>query len=188
MIAGNHEFYSGHLDRTWQKMKAAAAPHVHLLENQASIRDGVRFLGTTAWTDFSITGNAPIAAFEALSRMNDYKLIRAGDSYRKLRPADVIQRNRVAYDWLEAELEKPFGGKTVVITHHAPLACLTGEDHLSAAYANNWPTLVSKADAWIFGHTHDAVDEDFYGCRVISNPRGYPNEETGFRSTMVLEI
>lgn len=188
MIAGNHEFYSGHLDRTWQKMKAAAAPHVHLLQNETFVDDGVRFLGTTAWTDFSISGNSQVAAIVASQQMNDYKLIRADDSYRKLRPADVIQRNRIARDWLEAELEKPFGGKTVVITHHAPLACLTGEDHLSAAYANHWPALVGKADAWIFGHTHDAVDAEFHGCRVLSNPRGYPNEETGFRPTMVLEI
>lgn len=188
MIAGNHEFYGGHIDSTWQKMKAAAAPHVHLLENQAFIRDGVRFLGTTAWTDFSITGNAPIAAFEALSRMNDYKLIRAGDSYRKLRPADVIQRNRIAHNWLAAEFEKPFDGKTVVVTHHAPLASIVGEDHLSAAYANNWPTLVAKAHAWIFGHTHDSMDAEFYGCRLISNQRGYPEEEAGFQPGKVFEI
>lgn len=187
-VAGNHEFYSGHIDRTWEKMNEAAAPHVHLLENQAFIWEGVRFLGATAWTDFSITGNAPIAAFEALSRMNDYKLIRAGDSYRKLRPADVIQRNRIAHDWLKSELEKPFDGKTLVITHHAPLACVVGEDHLSAAYANEWPSLLSKADVWIFGHTHEAVDKEFYGCRVISNPRGYPGEETGFNPSFVIDL
>jgi len=188
MIAGNHEFYSGHLDRTWQKMKAAAAPHVHLLQNEAFVGDGVRFLGTTAWTDFSISGNSQVAAIVASQQMNDYKLIRADDSYRKLRPADVIKRNRIAYGWLTSELEKSFDGKTVVVTHHAPLACIVGEDHLSAAYANDWPELVSRADAWIFGHTHEAVDDEFYGCRVISNPRGYPDEETGFRPGLILEF
>lgn len=39
-IAGNHEFYGGHIDRTWEKMRAVAAPHVHLLENQAFIYPG----------------------------------------------------------------------------------------------------------------------------------------------------
>nr|WP_312230066.1 metallophosphoesterase [Pseudomonas sp.] len=187
-VMGNHEFYSGHFERTLEKARECAAPHVHVLENESFIRNGVRFLGTTSWTDFTLTGDPVAASFTAWKEMNDFKKIRIGDSYRKLRPADVIQRNRIARDWLEAELEKPFGGKTVVITHHAPLACLTGEDHLSAAYANHWPALVGKADAWIFGHTHDAVDAEFHGCRVLSNPRGYPNEETGFRPTMVLEI
>ena len=62
------------------------------------------------------------------------------------------------------------------------------QDHLSAAYSNNWPELVSKADVWIFGHTHEAVDDEFYGCHVISNPRGYPDEETGFRPGLILEV
>jgi len=188
MIAGNHEFYGGHIDNTWQKMKAAAAPHVHLLQNEEFIVQGVRVLGTTAWTDFSISGDSQIAAFEASQQMNDYKRIRAGDRYRKLRPSDVIQRNRAAYDWLAAELEKPFGGKTVVITHHAPLACIVGEDHLSAAYGNEWPELVSKADVWIFGHTHEAVDAVFFGCRLLSNPRGYPGEETGFSPAFAIDL
>jgi len=187
-VMGNHEFYSGHFERTLEKARECAAPHVHVLENESFIRNGVRFLGTTSWTDFALTGDPVAASFTAWREMNDFKKIRIGDSYRKLRPADVIQRNRIAHDWLAAELEKPFDGKTVVVTHHAPLANTVGEDHLSAAYANNWPTLVAKAHAWIFGHTHEAVDDEFYGCRVISNPRGYPNEETGFRSTMVLEI
>lgn len=188
MIAGNHEFYSGHLDRTWQKMTAAAAPHVHLLQNEAFVCDGVRFLGTTAWTDFSISGNSQVAAIVASQQMNDYKLIRADESYRKLRPVDVIKRNRIAYGWLTSELEKSFDGKTVVVTHHAPLACIVGEDHLSAAYANAWPELVAKADVWIFGHTHDSMDAGFYGCRVISNPRGYPGEDTGFNPSFVIDL
>ncbi len=60
--------------------------------------------------------------------------------------------------------------------------------HLSAAYANDWPALVAKADAWIFGHTHDSVDAEFYGCRLISNPRGYPDEETGFNPSFVIDL
>lgn len=187
-VGGNHEYYTGHLDRTMQKMKDAADGHVHILENQSFIYQGVRLLGSTAWTDFSITGDSVAAVREALEGMNDFKKIRVGDSYRKLRPADVIQRNRIAHDWLATELAKPFDGKTVVISHHAPLACLVGEDHLSAAYANEWPELVTKADFWIFGHTHESIDAEFYECRVISNPRGYPNEETGFDPSFVIDL
>lgn len=187
-VMGNHEFYSGHFERTLEKARECAAPHVHVLENESFIRNGVRFLGTTSWTDFTLTGDPVAASSTAWREMNDFKKIRIGDSYRKLRPADVVQRNRIAHDWLKRELAKQFDGKTVVITHHAPLACIVGEDHLSAAYANHWPELVTKADVWIFGHTHEAVDADFYGCRVISNPKGYPGEETGFRPDLTLEF
>lgn len=192
-VFGNHEFYGGHFERTLEKARECAAPHVHVLENESFIRNGVRFLGTTSWTDFTLTGDPVAASFTAWREMNDFKKIRIGDSYRKLRPADVIQRNRIAHDWLESELEKQFDGKTVVITHHAPLACIVGVGegpvgHLSAAYANNWPTLVSMADAWIFGHTHEAIDAEFHGCRVISNPRGYPDEDTGFSPALVIDL
>jgi predicted phosphodiesterase len=78
-----------------------------------------------------------------------------------------------------------------VITHHAPTPSVAGDKHdghLCAAYANHWPELIDKADSWIFGHTHKFVDERLGGCRVISNPRGYPNEETGFRADFQVEI
>ncbi|TRO26998.1 serine/threonine protein phosphatase [Pseudomonas sp. ALS1279] len=190
-VAGNHEYYSGHLNRTMQKMKDAADEYVHVLENESFICHGVRFLGATAWTDFSISGDPQTAAREALAQMNDYKRIRVGESYRKLRPSDVIERNHSSHEWLKSELAKDFDGKTIVITHHAPLPEVIGDEHeghLSAAYANNWPQLVTQADVWGFGHTHLAVDTNILGCRLISNPRGYPGEQTGFDPGLVIEL
>lgn len=190
-VLGNHEFYGGHFERTLEKAREYAASHVHVLENDSFIFGGVRFLGSTAWTDFSITADPVVAAREALEGMNDFKKIRVGDSYRKLRPAGVIQRNRIAHDWLAAELSRPFDGKTIVVTHHAPLPTVIGDEHeghLSAAYANNWPTLVEQSDLWMFGHTHFAIDTNILGCRLISNPRGYPGQQTGFDPGLVIEL
>ncbi|UFH49591.1 metallophosphoesterase [Pseudomonas sp. KNUC1026] len=190
-VAGNHEFYSGHLHRTWQKMKDAAAPHVRLLENESFVWKGLRVLGCTAWTDFSVTGDAVAASRQALEQMNDYKRIRIDDNYRKLRPADVIKRNRAAFTWLTSELGKPFDGPTMVVTHHAPVPDVMGDEHeghLSAAYANDWPQLLAQADVWVFGHTHRAVDTYLHGCRVISNPKGYPGESTGFSPALVIDL
>ncbi|ETU79899.1 hypothetical protein Q095_00352 [Pseudomonas aeruginosa PS50] len=190
-VAGNHEFYSGHVDRTWQKMKDTAAPHVCLLENQSFLWKGIRLLGCTAWTDFSVTGDALAASRQALEQMNDYKLIRIDDNYRKLRPADVIKRNRAALNWLTTELAKPFDGQTLVVTHHAPIPEVMSDEHeghLSAAYANNWPHLLAQADVWVFGHTHRAVDTHLHGCRLISNPRGYPGENAGFSPAFAIDL
>lgn len=53
---------------------------------------------------------------------------------------------------------------------------------------NNWPHLVEQADVWIFGHTHYSIDTDVHGCRVTSNPRGYPGEETGFDPSFVIDL
>jgi predicted phosphodiesterase len=190
-VCGNHEYYGGHIDRTLQKMRDAAAPHVHVLENQALILNQTRFLVTTAWTDYSSTGDVVAAKRIAWDWMNDFTVIRTDVNFRRLRPDDLIAKSQAAYAWLTAQLDKPFAGKTVVVTHHAPALEYVSEDfpaHLIAAYANNWPELLKKADVWIYGHTHIAADFVKQGCRVVSNPRGYPTEETGFDQDFLIEI
>ncbi|MDU8418514.1 metallophosphoesterase [Pseudomonas syringae] len=182
-ISGNHEFYDGHIDRTLQKMRDAAEPHVHLLENQSIIINGTRIVGTTAWTDFSATGDQVAASRMAWEWMNDFNYIRADAGYRRLRPDDLVTRNHAAKAWLAQQLAQPFEGKTIVVTHHSPSPVVVGtkhDGHLNAAYTNDWPRLIETADLWVFGHTHQAVDVELAGCRVVSNPRGYPNEQTGF--------
>lgn len=190
-VCGNHEFYGGHIDHTLRKMKEAALPNVHVLENETFIWNQTRFLCATAWTDFSATGNVVEAAQTAAEWMNDFRVILADDSFRKLRPCDLVSRNHETHDWLAHELDKPFDGKTVVVTHHSPVPEVAGEKHdghLSAAYMNRWHTLLEKADLWIFGHTHRAIDITLGHCRVVSNPRGYPGERTGFDPGFVIDL
>lgn len=190
-VCGNHEFYGGHIDRTLSKMRNAAAPHVRVLENETFVLEETRFLCTTAWTDYSSTGNTVAATRQCSEMMNDFRAIRIDANYRRLRPADLIIRNHHARMWLTAELCKPFDGKTVVVTHHCPTPHILGEKHdghLSAAYANSWPELIEKADMWIYGHTHHAVDVDLAGCRMLSNPRGYPGERTGFVAGLEVDL
>lgn len=190
-VLGNHEFYRGHLDRTLEKAKAKAAPHVHLLENETFIFRNTRFLGTTGWTDFTSSGDISAAMSIARQEMTDFRLIRTGPSYRRIRPDDIAQRNRCSEQWLAAELAKPFDGRSIVITHHAPLMEVGGDEHgghLTAAYCNAWHGLVMMADGWVFGHTHCAVDVHLGGCHLISNPRGYPGESTGFDAHKIVEF
>lgn len=190
-ISGNHEYYDGHIDRTLQKMRDAAEAHVHVLENESLIVNNVRFLGTAAWTDYSSTGDQVAAASMARQSMNDFRYIRADAGYRRLRPDDLITRNHTAKAWLTDQLAQPFEGKTIVVTHQSPSSALLGrkhEGHLTAAYTNDWPRLIEQADLWVFGHTHEAVDVELAGCRVVSNPRGYPNESTGFNASLEIEV
>ena len=155
------------------------------------ILDGTRFLVTTAWTDYSATGDVVAAKRVAWDSMNDFLVIRADLDYRRLRPDDLVAKSMRARRWLVQELDKPFDGKTVVVTHHAPALDHLGDDHpghLAAAYANDWSELLSKADLWIHGHTHFAADFLKNGCRVFSNPRGYRGQSTGFDPECLVEV
>ncbi|PHN17282.1 metallophosphoesterase [Pseudomonas sp. ICMP 561] len=192
-VSGNHEFYRGHLDRTLEAMRSSAeGSNVHVLENESIVINGVRFLGATTWTDFSANGSVYEAAEEAKRLMNDFRLIRVGSNYRRINVGDLISRNHQTHAWLTEKLAEDFGGKTVVVSHHCPLrgyADSESSSPLLPAYSNEWPELVSLADAWIFGHTHSLVDAVVDGCRLISNPRGYPGENCGFdpRFTILLD-
>jgi predicted phosphodiesterase len=193
-VLGNHEYYSGHLQRTLEKMRADSDDHVRVLDRDTVELGGIRFLGATMWTDFAATGNAPLAAMSAQRSMNDFRLIRT-DNYRRIRPADLINESVRTKDWLRTELATPFAGPTVVITHHAPtLRSLLDNPHagthLDAAYANRWEDLMGgdQVALWVHGHSHVAVDYDVNGTRVVCNPRGYPGEEAGFDEGLVLTL
>jgi Icc-related predicted phosphoesterase len=193
-VPGNHEFYGGHLTRTLEKLRAAQDDRVRVLDRDEVVIAGVRFLGATMWTDFAATGNPPIAAFTAQNGLNDFKQIRTED-FRRIRPADLIERSMKTRDWLRAKLAEPFDGRTVVITHHAPSMRSLHDNphaggHMDAAFANHWEDLMGgdQVALWVHGHSHTAVDYDVAGTRVVCNPRGYPGEETDFDATLVLTV
>jgi predicted phosphodiesterase len=196
-VPGNHEYYGGHFKNTLAKMKErGAGTQVHVLDRDEVVIEGVRFLGTTLWTDFSATGNLVLAALEARQRMSDYRRIRTGN-YRRLRPSDVVEDHRDAVSFLRAKLAEPFAGKTVVVTHHAPSTRSIAEQfrddigHLNAAYVNRLDELLGPpAAVWVHGHTHTSFDYDLLGTRVVCNPRGYipyePNRD--FDPARVVEL
>ncbi|MCY1372155.1 hypothetical protein D9M69_593410 [compost metagenome] len=192
-VPGNHEYYRGHLPRTLLKLRQSSCPRVQVLERDEVILEQVRFLGATMWTDFSATGNAPVAAEHARSVMNDFRQIRT-DNYRRIRPDDLRRQSAKTREWLRARLAERHDEPTVVVTHHAPsLRSLQGNPyagtHLDAAFANCWDDLIGDPIAlWVHGHVHTAVNYDVTGTRVVCNPRGYPREVTGFDPRLILTV
>lgn len=196
-VPGNHDYYGGSLGHTLNKMRErAAGTNVHLLHDSEVILDGVRFLGGTLWTDYRLTGNEPLAQWDAQQTLSDFKKVR-DEQFRKVRPYQFAARNAHTRNFLERKFEEPFAGKTVVVTHHAPCELsihdrykATG-GHLNASYASRLDHLLGEhVKLWAHGHTHDSFDYDVYGTRVVCNPRGYGpshlNED--FKPGLVLEV
>ena len=182
-VLGNHEYYRQAVPRHLSKLKAlAATSNVHVLENESLAIGDVVFLGCTLWTDFELFGNAAIAGHHATQRMSDYHKIRVHPGYRKLRSIDTAGMHARSRFWLQEELEKQRGVKTVVVTHHAPskrsVPQRSGDDLISAAYASHLDPLVERSGArlWIHGHIHASQDYLIGNTRVLCNPRGYPDE------------
>ncbi len=191
-VTGNHEYYRYDISLT-AEMRTFAAQHasLHFLENDELVFDGVRFLGCTLWTDYRAVGDPVMAMLEVQERLSDHHVISNGE-YLFL-PKDALALHRESRAWLEARLAQPFDGRTVVITHHAPsLLCKHPRfpmDEFGTAFISDLPELVEQADLWCFGHTHANLDTQLGKYRLVSNQRGYENEEMwGYEPGRVLEV
>ncbi len=196
-VAGNHEFYGDDFPGLIGKLRAAAAPNVHILERDQVIIGDVRFLGCSLWSDFDYAGAEQREHSMRVSGrvVSDYRLIQFTDEDRPLRPADTRAAHLQSRAWLASRLGERHDGPTVVITHHAPLVRGRPENPtlaaIGGAFASDLSSLMAGAvvDLWIFGHIHRALDIEVNGSRVVSNQRGYPHEPVeGFRPELVVEI
>jgi len=197
-VAGNHEYYRGDLVETLAMMRQTAQSlGVHLLEENAAVLDGVRFLGATLWTDFEYFGAERKAAAmeEGQRRLNDFRLIRNGE-HGTFTPAQSVDLHRHARAWLQSRLAEPFDGPTVVVTHHLPsirsVAQRFLDTPLSACFVSHLDQLFGSMALWIHGHTHDNADYVAHGARVVCNPRGYVthrgSENPAFDPGKVVEV
>lgn len=207
-VGGNHEFYGGvMLDDIREARRVAKEHDVHFLENDAVTIGGTRFLGCSLWTDFALFGNPERSRFHARNGMNDFSQIAfsrpsvdpkaeiTGTTFMPTRftTKHALDIHRESRAWLEARLNEPFDGPTVVVTHHAPHRLSVAErfaaDKVSPGFASHMPEMFEyDIDLWIHGHTHDAFDYEVEGTRVIANPRGYGNENAHFDWHKVIEV
>lgn len=204
-LAGNHEFY----DSRWEALRsdlrrAADGTAVRFLDNDVFTLDGVRFLGSTLWTDYRLAGIPLPQAMEAAEAflLDHRRILTASGPLRARQALDEHVRSRA---WLARELSLGHGMPTVVLTHHAPHP---GSIHprfagspINGAFASDLGELVEQADLWLHGHVHDSFDYRVGRCRIVSNPRGYAQnrhdagsvdelvfENPAFRRQCVIEL
>ena len=201
-VHGNHEAYGKSLEDMQHEIGTAcqATENVHFLNGNELTLNGVRFLGTTMWTDFNLFGdNSRMDAMRASeAALNDYwRIDLAREGNRTLRASDTANFHAQQRQWLQEMLNIPFEGKTVVITHMAPsmlsIADQYAIDLVSAAFASNLDDLVEMADLWVHGHMHNSFDYQIGKCRVVCNPCGYVGyggkpENDRFDSNYLVEI
>lgn len=209
-VAGNHEFFYHEVGAAWRAMREAAyGTRVHVLENEAVVIDGVRFLGTTLWTALTAFRPDPVwlarhrrwdPVADARDYMGDYDRVEVLSEcgQRSLDPTDTVRWHRKAVAFLERELASPFDGPTVVITHHAPSELSRKRKYgpRLAPHDNTYWTPLEhlfepeRMALWAHGHTHVALDAELYGVRLVSNPLGYrmPYARTGYEPGKLFEV
>lgn len=206
-LAGNHEAYGGVWHEAIEQCKAESeGTPVHFLERRVLDFGEVRILGCTLWTDYRLYAGQPQAELmaHAEERLNDHRLIRLSDG-SLFSASDALREHELSRAWLTDELARPYGGKTVVVTHHAPHMLSVhprySGDSLNAAFASDMTELMGGVNLWLHGHVHDSFDYEVGQCRVVANPRGYARnaqiarsikelvfENPNFQESLILEV
>jgi len=213
IVPGNHEYYdaSGREERrcvadTAVLLRTLCAAHdnVHLLDDDAVVLEGVRFVGSTLWSHI----REPFRR-ECTSEMNDYRLIHTQSDGTRLTVDDTNAWHAAAVAFIEQETSRAAaeGLPMVVLTHHAPSLRSIDKKHacsrVNCAFATNVERLMRPPIVlWCHGHTHtafdyvvpfpsshDGRDQDQKGVRVVNNPSGYPGErDTRYRNDLVIDL
>ncbi|VXB93058.1 metallophosphoesterase [Massilia sp. 9I] len=209
-IPGNHEFDGLEYDEAYARLRAICTQlGIEWLDRETLVIDGVRFIGTTLWSDFDALAVQEQDLTKQLQRRE--KAFRAANYYlsknttlkngEKVLAEGIRSMSLDCQDWLRGALAAPFDGRTVVVTHFAP--SLQSADPRygltpgTAGFCNAMDALFPQADIWIHGHLHCANDYVVSGvdagrswsCRVVANPLGYlsKGEQEAFRPELVIE-
>lgn len=215
-VPGNHEYDATDFDTTHQRLRETCERlGIVWLEREFVVLGGVRFVGTTLWSDFDALGPSVDAGASTL-RHNPAsnplaqqlkareKAFRAANFYLRktltMRTGEawlaegVREQALVCQAWLRDALSIPFDGPTVAVTHFAPsLRSADPRYGLSpgtAGFCNALDELLPQAKVWLHGHLHAPSDYVHHGCHVVANPMGYArkNEQSAFRPDHLIKI
>ncbi|WP_247634614.1 metallophosphoesterase [Methylobacterium sp. 37f] len=200
-VPGNHDFWWDRGEDRYTlsdqvRLGRAAADRlgIHLLMDDAVTIGDVHFVGCTLWTDFRHGAFSLLHGMRSAGGrdgMNDFRRIRTGPSSRhRIEPEDVLRLHRASRPFLAAAVPLP-PERTVVVTHHAPSPMSLGPPgHLDWCYASNLEEVIAdrRPALWVHGHVHRHSDYVLHETRVVCNPRGHVEEDTGFVPDLVIEV
>ncbi len=209
IVAGNHEFYGLTYDDAIEEMTQTAAkfPNVNFLNRSVFYHDNLRIIGATLWTDFDLFGTQPHSMI--LNSTRNYKKIGFTTPYPDfysiyndtdcISAAEMLAWHQRDKEWIMQEIDKPFDGLTVMMTHHAPVSFTIHPrfegNSMNPCFSNRFENLLLQKNlsTVVWGHTHFNVDRTINDVRFISNQVGYmtkvngqPRFETGSFGTSIV--
>jgi hypothetical protein len=204
-IPGNHEYDGLDFDVADARLRETCERlGLIWLEREAVVLGGVRFVGTTLWSDFDALGPPVDDRTATLTQQlrSREKAFRAANFYLRKTGGTrggvpflaefVREQALVCQRWLRSALRAPFDGSTVAVTHFAP--SLRSADPRygltpgTAGFCNALDELLPLTRLWLHGHLHAPSDYLHHGCRVVANPLGYlrKGEQAAFKPGLVV--
>lgn len=171
-VPGNHEYYGTTLSdfNTSLRMLLVNNSNIHFLNNQYVDIEGVRFIGSTLWTNFRYN---PLAMMAAKAMIKDFTLIRS------FSPETSAKEFYQSKEFLKYAYESTKGPK-VIVTHFLPATeCIhpryCNENLINNYFSNNMGDWISYLEntTWVYGHSHDCMETQIGEVTLHCNPLGY---------------
>lgn len=202
LVAGNHDHYDGVFDETVGILKREL-PGVTVLDNDHVEIVGVRFFGTTLWSEFERRSEAAMNGVRR--RMGEYFFVKkrtcdaqGRELFKKFRPEDALKAFDASWQALQCCLAEGNGKPTVVITHHAPsrqgINSKFAGNGLDGAYVSDLDEAIATftdVPVWVHGHTHIRRRYRIGGTAVVANCRGFDEKDVsakGFSPKIFFDV
>lgn len=199
-IMGNHEHYQGDFAKTDEIIRGEFEflPNISFLNKQHVDIDGVRFIGSTLWTN--VNKRDPLSMHVIKRSMNDFKIIDNSanpTSYRvtdesgsvrfntrasTLTVEDTIVEHERCLEYIDQTIKETSTDMSVIVVgHHLPSFLSVAEEfatqyEMNGAYASELSDFIldrPQIKFWVHGHTHNRFDYTIGSTRILCNPRGY---------------
>jgi len=207
IVAGNHEYYfnpskanahpnkNNTLDACDKKINeyCKTNPKLHYLNNNSmkiKVKNKTYLLvGSVLWSWIPTDQRENIQ-----SRMNDYRFIYVKDksAIRHIRADDISNMYLKNKKYIKSQIirAKKQNMKVVVFTHHKPYLSPTHDPtSYDSAYESDLSDLFgSPIVLWCYGHTHIKDNTKIKGVQFISNPKGYPRQQTRYKRAFTIQL
>ena len=194
LVPGNHEYDVQDFDAAHARLRATCERlGLIWLERESVVLNGVRFVGTTLWSDFdALADAAQVSDLAQRLKMRD-KAFRAANFYLKKTGATragqpfLAQALRdqalVCQEWLRHALKTPFEGPTVAVTHFAPSLRSADPRYGLVPGTAGFCNALDRVQ----GQREDGTP---WQCRVVANPLGYArkNEQLYFQTQYCVSV
>lgn len=185
-VPGNHEYYDEKysFDQTNKLIECESKKifdefgNFHYLNNSSVTIDGVKYIGTTLWSQLD-----PLCKKDITSQLNDFNYITLNNNCDKLTFEQYVQMHQTCLNWLQQEIDQTINTEMnqnfVVITHHLPSYQLIHPKYkfasINSAFYTNLDDII-KGKLWVAGHTHQPMTKIINNTLIVVNPFGYANE------------
>lgn len=192
---GNHEYYNNefHTANEYFDNLAKEYNNFYFLNNTNIVIDGVNFFGGAMYTDLELNGMQDLwfVKQDVQQKINDFGFTMIGE--RDWNTQDHIDQHAIFVRELKHWLDMTEGMKRIVLSHFIPTPKHIHPRFLKSAlnpyFTSDMEKYMGWEGLWIHGHGHDSFDTMIGDTRVISNPRGYADENKyGFNDKLIIEI